>query len=213
MTLLDSIQFRWLTARRWPKWRQASTFDDLGELVADWLLGADTFLPWHGPVDTETGALTDALVVLNRGRGLFTETSQPALRTATARQRAHVAGFATGRTAHAIRALGAESPSLRIDTAPVLDLPRPPRWSRGGVYIPVTQDQDARGATSSGAEWKTSTWAGVPNLEDLLLPPEAITLIPEGAEAFSVIDLQWSRHHFLWETLVNRLPARSAPVS
>lgn len=204
MTFRETMQFRRNTARGWPRWRQARTFDDLGELVADWLLGVDAVLPWHsrGP-DVETAQITSTLVALNRGCGIFTTNSQPAMLSATDRQRASVTGVAHGAATAVLRTLCAADPSLHLSAAPVLALSR----TSLGADLPVTQVL-ARG------RWQTVTWGSVAMLEDLFLPAETVALFPAGTHTFSVSDLEWGRRDHLWGALLGGLqPTRAGGAS
>jgi hypothetical protein len=84
-----------LTAADRPRWAEARTRHDLGELTAEWLEGRIASQPgYDGPVDVDehlAPGLTDSLAALNRA-GFLTTTSQAG---STAHgQQATVTGFA-----------------------------------------------------------------------------------------------------------------------
>lgn len=104
------------------RWAQPQTHEELGAVMADWLLGniasQPGYMPYYGP-DDETQELLPILVALNY-HGFVTDGSQPGVAPEIGyndewwRQRAAVEGWCDEETMARLRAIVESEPDLRF---------------------------------------------------------------------------------------------------
>lgn len=174
------------------QWRVAKTFDELGELTANWLEGKQSYYPLYGGnPDSETTSISEILAYFNRN-GLVTTFSQPAepLDEEGSAQRAAVEGYASEETAKKLAILGLCSDLL------VFIFP-PNRV--GGYQIPITLSQ-FQPFTWCGASW------GYEELECFaeVCSSEAMNSLEEAWKVM-IIDSQWGREKYLWTQIHDAL--------
>ena len=174
-------------------WRTTKSLEDLGELTARWLEGAEAEHPCYGGgPDTETSLLVADLVALNRS-AFVTEFSQPGEPMDDGSgQRAAVSGFCREDVARRIVALGLWTDLIVIAFPPGCE---------GGHYIPITID-----------DYRPITWGGRHGLEVFEHYAEscgagAVDELRSGWTV-DVIDPQWGRERYLWEHVANAVTRR-----
>lgn len=157
----------------WPDWSAATSIDDMGELVIDWLQGRTTALPWHvGPPDEETASIRTHLVAFNRLGGVISTNSQPGVEADGNRQRAWVSGRAT-------------PAKLKI----LID-----RAERAGLVVltdPRIGPNDPVITEPLSGEQGLTTYARAEPLSELALPAPAAKVLNANSLPFSIHDPQW----------------------
>ena len=169
------------------QWKLATTFPELCELMALFIEGK---LPFHpgctgDSVDDETMPLVPYLAPFNRA-GFLTTVSQPGERDPGYKQRAFVEGFTSHRVA------------LRLQR---LDL-------MSSLYVVVaTPGVNAGNRMAGTAEgFRKYTEAGYVDWEDALkgfekvCGEQAVRALKTNYYA-SIVDLEWGRSGYLWETI------------
>lgn len=182
LNTLNPILWPFQRATGWPAWRKAATLEEMGALVIRWLDGQDRFLPWHaGPPDTETAEIAEPLRALNL-RGMVTTNSQPGVpldaRGWEQRAWVHLLASPTAALALAVRA---EAAGLIVLCEGIRPLPH--------ERVPITLRPDRRVNTSTDGA-----------TEELFLPGRA-RAVAGHAWDITVIDPEWGRQDYLWETV------------
>jgi len=187
------------------EWSRSRSFDDLCELAARFIEGNLCFFPgWlPGEIDEETDALIESLATLNRN-GFLTLASQPGLPPSPAhdgserQQRAFVTGFALGRVAAAIEALGAKS-ELVVHAFSADEF--------GGEAEPV--------AMRGGEPYLFTGHAAGPDELGLFQDLVGESALAELVETryLTVHDPEWGRRGHLWPLLVAAVTHTSPPVT
>jgi hypothetical protein len=179
------------------QWQQASSFQELCELMACFIEGTCKYRPGYGgeTLDEESEPLIDYLAALNRA-GFLTDCSQPGLDAGPSKQRAFVTGFAS-------EAVAAHIEKLSVTTDLYVAVSRPS--SINGCLMPVTIDV-----------FKACTWAGDTAIDDEKgyfielehfeadCGPLAFQKLRQACY-LSVIDLCWGRKDYLWNELAKAL--------
>ena len=178
-------------------WQQASSFQELCELMACFVEGTCKYSPGYTAedLDEESEPLVEYLAALNRA-GFLTECSQPGLDVGHSKQRAFVTGFA-------FEAVAVQIEKLSLTTDLYVCVSRPGYIN--GCRMPVTLDM-----------FKAFTWAGDnPIDEETGSFLELVHFEADcGPLAFhellqacyiSVIDLCWGREDYLWQELAKAL--------
>lgn len=187
--LLDTIRWEALNLTGWPAWRRANSLEDMGAIVIRWLEGSDRFLPWHiGPPDPETAEIIEPLIALNL-KGLMTTNSQPGIEKYGWKQRAWVHLLTAPDAAKRLFA-HAEAQGLIVLCQNVQPLPLKP--------IPITLRPNGRVLSfTDGAS------------ESLFLRG-ASKGVAKNAWEVTLIDPEWGRKQFLWDTTSDFLSIRGS---
>lgn len=180
-----------MTTAAWdPRWVEAVTLEQLGELVAQWLERRIAVPLQYGaaPPDSETDQLVPVLAQLNRA-GFVTDDSQPGEIVGDSAQRAFVTGYCDQDIAERLASV-----SVREDLV-VVSQPTDPR---APFQLPVTRDETNTSTSLSGtyapcngddASWP---WPGLrPEMRAVLLDTWYV----------SVCDPVWGRDDVLWPAL------------
>ncbi len=171
-------------------WKACSTWEEGGELTAQWLEGKRSFQPRYmgASPDSESSPLIAVLARINR-LGFFTDQSQPGVPIEDGcGQRAFVSGYCSETMAAVVSAklLGSELVAIVI----------PPGGSSGG-QICVTVDD--------GEEF---TWVGIAGTSydaaDEYFPDTNMTFASLLSERWQmqIFDARWGRKDLLWELLI-----------
>ncbi len=171
-----------------PRWGDAVTLSQLGELIADWLEGRIRVPIYGGGPDTETEALVPVLAHLNRS-GFVTETSQPGQLDGDWAQRAVVSGYCDQEVAERLASI-----SVRGDLIVISQ----PAGTDATFQLPVTRTNNLTFTIICG-DYATSR----PN-DDLWpwpdLPP-TMRAVLRGTWHVAICDPVWGRNDVLWPAL------------
>jgi len=179
------------------QWQQASSFQELCELMACFIEGTCKYRPGYGgePLDEESQPLIDYLAALNRA-GFLTDCSQPGLDVGHSKQRAFVTGYAS-------EAVAVQIEKLSLTTDLYVSVSQP--GDINGCRMPVTIDV-----------FKAFTWAGDTAIDEEKgyfielvhfeedCSPLAFQELRQACY-ISVIDLCWGRKDSLWDELAKAL--------
>jgi hypothetical protein len=166
-----------------PRWADAATLGQLGELVAEWLEGriAGDIPFYGGPPDDETLPLVPALARLNR-LGFVTEHSQPGEISDQGAQRASVSGYCEEDVAERLASVCVRDEFVVISQQP---------GSESLFELPITREGSHTFTIVCGRE-DDALWPGLnPEMRSVLLDSWHI----------DVCDPVWGRNDMLWPAL------------
>src|SRR5579875_366519 len=131
-----------------PRWTKATTLQQLGELVAEWLEGRISVPIYNDGPDPETEPLIPALAHLNRS-GLVTDCSQPGEIDRDGAQRAAVSGYCEQDVAERLASVSVRGDLIVISQPAGLEAP---------YQLPISRTRDYTVTVLSGG--------GAPTLQD-----------------------------------------------
>lgn len=172
-------------------WKHAESFDDLCELMAQYINDAITYQPGYLSEklaeETYEYDLTEILISLNNS-DFLTLGSQPGMKTEDWKQRAYVHGFVSPQVISQLREVTISS-NVVVDDS-LLPIPTSSR-------IPISIDL---------VEDTTHTWLPFP-AEHILshlrddCRDKLIDEIEENFYSVRIFDAQWGRNDYLWNML------------
>ncbi|MGO9821958.1 MAG: DUF6919 domain-containing protein [Solirubrobacteraceae bacterium] len=169
-----------------PRWAEAVTLGQLGELVAEWLEGRIQL----DPVLPGTARLEDAATG-SRSRpaqsvGFLTDQSQPGGIDGDWAQRAFVTGYCNDGAAERLASV-----SVRVDLVVLSQYPA--GEERPSFEFPVTRDGNRTHTALFGHDYD---WTGI--------PPEVCAVL-QDAWYVSACDPVWGRNDLLWPALLDAM--------
>ena len=172
-------------------WRNATSFLELRELNARFIEGDLKFHPDYSGdgLNSESDPIAKYLAAFSRA-GFLTTGSQPGVSGPDYKQRAWVEGFASERVALRLERLDLIS-SLYVMVATPRD--------DAGTRIAVTVDRFRKFTEAGCVEWKYALQEFEKECSE-----EALNALKSSYYA-CVIDLEWGRENYLWETVAQEL--------